>query len=344
MLDDSAKVLQPVRTASAPTRLSELSYVSNSSASVFSYMAWHSPMSVGFGALAMQHGAEGELHTQLTIGNAVGQSLNSKEQHGVIDSADGTPLSWSKAGAGPDLVVVHCVGVSRVTTPQPTIADALAEHFTVWSYDRRGKGESGNAQNYEVEREIEDLTAIIELADGPVTIYGFSSGATLSLIAAEAGAPIARLALLEPPLFADTDPDYSLRREGERRLAQGPEELHRWFQTEVVGVPEEVLAELPPLTEEALRDAPSLLHELTFLPGTPAHRFSSVRQPTLLIASDSTAPEIHVWAEELNAAIPHSRRVVLPGEWHGVDDFTLTQAIREFVDDPTTTTAQTSDE
>lgn len=272
------------------------------------------------------------------------QSLNSEQHHGVVYSADGTPLSWSKAGAGPDLVIVHCVGVSRVTTPQPTIADVLAEHFTVWSYDRRGKGESGNAEGYEVQREIEDLTAIIELADGPATIYGFSSGATLSLIAAEAGAPIARLALLEPPLFADPDPDYLLRSEGERRLAQGPEELHRWFQTEVVGVPEEVLAELPPLSGEALRDAPSLLHELTFLPGTPAHRFASVQQPTLLIASDSTAPEMHVWAEELKAAIPHSRRVVLPGEWHGVDDFILTEAIREFVNDPMTSAAQTNDQ
>lgn len=268
------------------------------------------------------------------------QSLNLEQAHGVINSADGTPIAWSRHGSGPDLVMVHCVGVSQMTTPQPTLVGALAEHFTVWSYDRRGKGESGNTKDYGVQREVEDLAAIIGLASGPVTVYGFSSGATLSLIAAEAGAPIERLALLEPPLFPESDPNDLLRAEGERRLAKGAEELHRWFQTEVVGVPEEVLAELPPVSEAVLRDAPSLLHELTFLPGTPAQRFALVRQPTLLIASDSTAPEIHIWASELEAAMPNSQRVVLPGEWHGVDDSTLTQSISKFVNGSTTGSAQ----
>ena len=253
-----------------------------------------------------------------------------EQTHGVVNSADGTPIAWSRDGSGPDLVMVHCVGVSRATTPQPTLADALAEQFTVWTYDRRGKGESGNAEEYHVEREVEDLTAVIELASGPVTVYGFSSGATLSLIAAEAGTPIERLTLLEPPLFSQPDPDHLFRAEGARRLAEGPEVLHQWFQTEVVGVPEEVLAELPPASDEVLRDAPSLLHELTFLPGTPAQRFASVRQPTLL-ASDSTAPEIHEWGRELEAAMPNARLAVLPGEWHGVDDATLTRAISDFV-------------
>lgn len=254
----------------------------------------------------------------------------SKQTHGVVDSADGTPIAWSRSGSGPDLVMVHSVGVSRATTPQTTLAEALAEHFTVWTYDRRGKGESGNSEEYDVQLEVEDLTAVIELAAGGVTVYGFSSGATLSLIAAYAGAPIKRLALLEPPLFDDSDPDHLFRAEGERQLAAGPEVLHRWFQTEVVGVPEEVLAELPPVSAEVLRDAPSLLHELTFLPGTPAERFMTVHQPTLLIASDSTAPEIHQWGQQLEAAMPDARRIVLPGEWHGVDDATLTQAISDF--------------
>ncbi|WP_051198443.1 alpha/beta fold hydrolase [Gordonia shandongensis] len=257
----------------------------------------------------------------------------SKQTHGVVDSTDGTPIAWSRVGTGPDLVMVHCVGVSRATTPQPTLADALAERFTVWTYDRRGKGESGNTDPYDVQREVEDLTAVIDLADGPVTVYGFSSGATLSLIAAEAGAPIERLALLEPPLYDEPDPDHAFRAEGERRLADGPDVLHHWFQTDVVGVPAEVLAELPPPSAETLRDAASLLHELTFLPGTPAIRFSSVRQPTLLIASDSTAPEIHTWGEELEATLPDARLTILPGEWHGVDDATLTTAIGDFVDE-----------
>lgn len=253
-----------------------------------------------------------------------------EQTHGVVSSTDGTPIAWSRSGSGPDLVMVHCVGVSRATTPQPTLPDALAQHFTVWSYDRRGKGESGDGEEYSVQREIEDLTAVIGLTSGNATVYGFSSGATLSLIAAEAGAPIERLALLEPPLFDEPDPNHMFRAEGERQLAEGAEVLHQWFQTEVVGVPEDVLAALPPVSAEALRDAPSLLHELTFLPGTPAERFTAVRQPTLLIASDSTAPEIHKWGQQLESAIPGARLAVLPGEWHGVDDITLTRAISDF--------------
>lgn len=250
---------------------------------------------------------------------------------GVATSADGTNIAWSRAGSGPDLVMVHCVGVSRVTTPQPTLPDALAERFTVWTYDRRGKGESGNAEPYDVQREIEDLAAIIDLASGPVTVYGFSSGATLSLIAAAAGAPIDRLALLEPPLNDGADPQGELRAEGERRLLVGPEELHWWFNAEIVGVPDEVLAELGPPSAETLRDAPSLLHELSFLPGTAASRFAGVGIPTLVIASDSTAPEMHTWGRELEETMPNARFVILPGEWHGVDDATLARAIADFV-------------
>ncbi len=250
--------------------------------------------------------------------------------HGVASSADGTPIAWTRLGSGPDLVMVHCVGVSRATTPQPTLPDALAERFTVWTYDRRGKGESGDAETYDVRREVEDLTAVIGLAAGPVTVYGFSSGATLSLIAAEGGAPIGRLALLEPPLYDEPDPELAFRAEGERRLAEGPDVLHRWFNTDVVGVPEDVLAQLPAPSEETLRDAASLLHELTFLPDTPASRFASVRQPTLVMASDSTAPEIHTRGRELEAALPDARLSILPGEWHGVDDATLTRAIADF--------------
>lgn len=251
---------------------------------------------------------------------------------GVVDSADGTAIAWSRTGSGPDLVMVHCVGVCRRTTPQPTLPDALAAHFTVWTYDRRGTGESGNSHTYDVQGEVADLSAVIGLADGPAIVYGFSSGATLALIAAEAGAPIQRLTLLEPPLFDDPDPDHHFRAEGERRLAEGPEVLHRWFQTEVVGVPEEVLAELGPPSEANLKNAPSMLHELTFLPGTAARRFAPVAQPTLIMASSATAPEMYDYAHGLEAAMPHAQVAILPGEWHGVDDATLTSAISRFSD------------
>ncbi|WP_156892673.1 alpha/beta fold hydrolase [Corynebacterium sputi] len=255
------------------------------------------------------------------------------ETNGTVVSLDGTPIAWSRIGSGPDLVMVHCVGVSRATTPQPTLANTLAEHFTVWSYDRRGKGTSGNADTYAVEREVEDLGAIIDMVGGPVTVYGFSSGATLSLIAGEAGAAIDRLVLVEPPLSTDSGADREFHTEGERRLRQGPEELLRWFQSEVVGIPKEILADMPPPSEQSLRDAPSILHELTFLPGTPAERFSAIPQPTLLIASDASAGDMGAWGRQLASAMIDARFMVLPGQWHEVDDETLTTVIRDFAGD-----------
>lgn len=137
-----------------------------------------------------------------------------------------------------------------------------------------------------------------------------------------------------------SDPDYLLRAEGERRIAIGAGELHRWSQTEVVGVPEEVLVELLPVTEAALRDAPFLLHEPTFSSQHAARRFTSVRQRTLFFASDSTTSEIHIWASELETAMRNLQWVVLPGEWHGVDDSTLTQVITRFVSGSLTDVAQ----
>lgn len=226
--------------------------------------------------------------------------------------------------------MVHCVGVSRATTMQPTLPAALAEHFTVWTYDRRGKGRSGTTEPYAVEREYEDLAAILKLTDGPVTVYGFSSGATLALLAAAAGLPIDTLTVLEPPLFVEPDPEQGLLALGRQKLAEGPRVLHEWFQTEIVGVPEEVLSQLPPLSEEDLSNAPSLLHELTFLPGTPPERFTGIQQRAALIASEATAPEILAWGRQLEEAMPNARAVVLPGEWHGVDDATLTGAIADF--------------
>lgn len=248
--------------------------------------------------------------------------------HGIVTSADGTEIAWSREGSGPALIMVHCVGVSQATTPQPTLPAALAEDFTVYSYDRRGKGKSGNTPPYAVEREFEDLAAVITLAEGPADVYGFSSGATLALLAAEAGLPIRRLALLEPPLFAEPDPDHTMSAEAQRRVDADIVDARRWFNTDIVGVPAEILDQMPAPTHEDLVNSRTIVHELTFLPGTPAARFSGVRTPTVVMASDHTAPEILEWASQLEEAMPSAARRVLPGEWHGVDDATLAEAIR----------------
>lgn len=254
--------------------------------------------------------------------------------HDVVTSPDGARIAYTRQGSGPVLILLHCVSCDRVTTPQPGLPDALAEHFTVVTYDRRGNGESTTVEPYAVERELDDLTALIaEVGDeqgGPVDVYGFSSGAVLSLIAAHAGLPIRRLALLEPPLMPGS---WATERAELRELmGESREDARTYYLTQVVGVPPEVLETIP-ATEQDLANAPTMLHELDFLPGTDAERFRGLATPTLLIRSDHTVPEMAQWADELVAVMPHAHAVELPGEWHGVDDTTLSLAVRDFLQD-----------
>ncbi|WP_226345239.1 alpha/beta fold hydrolase [Agilicoccus flavus] len=254
---------------------------------------------------------------------------------GEATSPDGTTIAWTSQGRGPALVVVNCVLVSRRTTMQPTLPRALAEYFTVVTYDRRGKGDSGNVGPYALEREIEDLEAVIAAAGGEADVYGFSSGGTLALLAAasqsasaSAGA-IRRVAVLEPPLFAGSDRSH--HDAVARLLATDPLAAQVYFTQEVVGVPAEVVAQMPPLGDEDRRALPTLLHELSFLPGTPPERFAAATAPTLVMVSDHTDPRMGEFAAQLADAMPDCRVATLPGQWHGVDDATLTAAMVEFL-------------
>ncbi|WP_052460303.1 alpha/beta fold hydrolase [Microbacterium gorillae] len=248
--------------------------------------------------------------------------------NGVATSADGTPIAYTIQGSGPALLLMNCVSCDRVSTPQPTLADELAANFTVISYDRRGNGASPSTLPYALEREFEDITALTALVDGPVDAYGFSSGAVLALLAAGAGAPIRRLALLEPPLITEDWPDE--RERIATLMPTDPAAARQIYLTEIVGVPPEVLATIP-ATDRDLANAPTMLHELEFLPGADASAFAGLANPTLLIRSDHTVPEMAMWAEQLVAVMPNARAVAVPGQWHGVDDATLADVLVGFL-------------
>jgi pimeloyl-ACP methyl ester carboxylesterase len=248
---------------------------------------------------------------------------------GVATSRDGTPIAWTRQGEGPAIVMVSAVMASRARTPQPGLPAALAQHFSVLTYDRRGTGESGTQAGYAVEREFEDLALLLELAGPNASVYGFSSGATLALLAAAAGIPIARLLLLEPPLVPD--PDRGPLEEARRRLSAGRADARRWFDEEITGIPPHIRAQFPPPTAADLANAPAMLHELAFLPGTTPERFGSVKQPTLLMASDKTAPVLLQAVHDLGGALPNAVVRVLSGQWHGVDDDTLVASVQGFL-------------
>lgn len=225
--------------------------------------------------------------------------------------------------------MVSGVMASRSRPQQPDLARALSEHFTVFTFDRRGTGATKSERPYAVEREFEDLSCLLALAGPGASLYGFSSGATLALLAASAGVNASLLLLVEPPLVPD--PDLAPLKQAERRLQTDRAAAREWFDVEVTGIPVEIRAQFPPLTDEDLANTPAMLHELTFLPGTTAAQFTPLRTPTLLMASDHTAPALLDAARELGGALPDVDLRVLAGQWHGIPDQALVQEIKAFV-------------
>ena len=121
----------------------------------------------------------------------------------TVRSQDGTTIAFDRSGSGPALILVG--GAMSDRGSAAGVATRLAPSFTVYSYDRRGRGDSGDTPPYSVEREIEDLAALIAEAGGSACVMGKSSGGILALEAATHGLAITRLAVYEPPLIIERD-------------------------------------------------------------------------------------------------------------------------------------------
>ena len=252
-------------------------------------------------------------------------------------SADGTRIAYDRHGAGPPLVLVAGAFNDRTTT-QP-LAAALADRFTTLNVDRRGRGESGDTQPYAVEREIEDLAAVIAAAGGEAAVFGYSSGATLALRAAAGSAPISKLALYDAPFVVDGSrpllpPDFP------ERLQELIDAGHRGdavelYQRVVIGIPDEVV--------ERMRQAPfrpgleAIAHTLVYearLVGDlslPTDVVAAVTAPTLVIDGAHSPPIMHSAAEALVRTLPEARRVTLPGQGHDIDPEAIGPPVAEFL-------------
>jgi pimeloyl-ACP methyl ester carboxylesterase len=163
-----------------------------------------------------------------------------------VISKDGTPIAFDQSGEGPPIILV--VGAFNDHSTGAPLAAQLSEHFTVFNYDRRGRGESGDTAPYAVEREIEDLAALITEAGGSSSVFGYSSGAILSLKAKAAGLALTRLALYDPPFLLD-DGFPQRAQEISVRLTELISSGRRGdavelFQGEIVGIPPEIVAQM----------------------------------------------------------------------------------------------------
>jgi pimeloyl-ACP methyl ester carboxylesterase len=254
-----------------------------------------------------------------------------------VESADGTSIAFETTGAGPPLVLVGGAFCDRHAKAAGTpFAAHLARRFTVLSYDRRGRGDSGDTPPWTIEREVEDLAAILAAAGGRALVYGISSGALLALEAAVRGLPIDRLALYEPPIVLDParQPSVRLADEVAALAASGRRsEAAELFLTRAVGTPAPAVAGMKQLPMwrglEAL--AHTLGHDVRISAGALAlvERAASLRTPTLLLVGGASPAWIHEGVRKLAAALPDGRYRSLDGQIHDVDPAVLAGVLIE---------------
>ena len=248
---------------------------------------------------------------------------------GRVLSADGVPIAWQRRGSGPPLVIVDPVLMDRTTSAAATLADLLAENHTVYTYDRRGKGESGDGEEYTPDSEVDDLLAVIHVAGGTADVYGFSSGAVLALRTAEQSAVVNRVVALEPPLNSGQTGGQRLREQlGELIDAGERAEAVRLFQRSI-GVPEDVAAGMDVAVFEPA--AHTISYDLILADTTDVRGLAGIRVPVLLLASSSSSDQMQQWAQEAADAISGAQLRILEGNWHGVPDEPLAAAIEEFL-------------
>ncbi|MFB9370870.1 alpha/beta fold hydrolase [Kitasatospora albolonga] len=255
-----------------------------------------------------------------------------------VISSDGTLIACSTTGTGPAVVIVDGALCHRAFGPGSAIADQLAAHHTVHTYDRRGRGGSGDTQPFAVEREIEDLAAVIAAAGGSAHVVALSSGAALALRAATQGVGIARLAVYEPPFSTDdlqSERFDAYRGDLTAALADGRRgDAAVRFMT-FAGMPPEVAdgmrnAPVWPLFEAV---APTLAHDAEAL-GTgarvPAEALARITAPVLVVDGGASPELLRAAARAVEAAVPGARRTTLEGQTHEVAAEVLAPALLAF--------------
>lgn len=253
----------------------------------------------------------------------------------TVASRDGTTIAFDRLGDGPPVVLVCGGSTDRMTNAQ--LADVLAADFTVSNYDRRGRGQSGDTLPYAIEREVEDLGAVIDAAGGAASVWGSSSGGALALIAAASGLPITKLALWEPPFVPPgvPRPPEDQVAQYERLVGEGRRgDAVEYFMSKVVGLPHEFVAQARTMPFWAGQEA--IAHTLAYdarIMGDytiPTETASSVVMPTLVIAGGADMPWMRESAQLLADVLPNGQTRFLEGQGHAVDPAVLAPVLKGF--------------
>jgi pimeloyl-ACP methyl ester carboxylesterase len=254
----------------------------------------------------------------------------------TVTSKDGTAIAFDRSGDGPPVVLIGGGPSDRSGNVQ--LAALLAPRLTVYNYDRRGRGDSGDTPPYAVDREYEDLAAVITTAGGSAALIGISGTGNIALEAAARGLPVTKLALWEPPFIVDDSrppvPKDWGQRIDELVSAGRPGDALEYWMTTVVGAPIEAVAPMrqspfwaamEPNAHMLVRDA-ALLGDFSL----PAERLATVAVPTLVL-DGGEMPWLSRGVQALVEVLPNAQHRTLAGQPHGIPMDVLAAQVVDFL-------------
>ena len=273
----------------------------------------------------------------------------------TVRSKDGTIIAYDQAGEGPALILVSGALGVRQHPIVSEVVNALAPHFTVISFDRRGRGDSGDTQPYAVEREVEDIEALIDAAGGRAFLYGMSSGAVLALEAtSRLGDKVEKLLMYEPPLIVDDSrppaPEDYVEQLDEAIAAGRPGDAVAIFMTKAILLPPEVVEQMrtvspdelfdtemkPPEWVEMEKVAHTLAYDGRVMDGLmlgkplPEGRWKEVTVPVRVVVGGNSDRFFHNGAQALVQQLANAEYRVLEGQDHAVSPTALAPLLVEF--------------
>jgi pimeloyl-ACP methyl ester carboxylesterase len=285
-------------------------------------------------------GLAGAILATTSIGHRV-RAQEAQLEHDTVTSKDGTRIAFDRSGEGPALILVG--GALSERSAWAPVAKLLAPRFSVISYDRRGRGDSEDTAPYAVEREVEDLEALMDEVGGVAFVHGQSSGAVLALEAtAKLSGKVQKLSLYEPPFIIDDSrpppPAGFAARIDELLAADRRGEAVEYWMSDVVGAPAEAVTEMRsapswPALEAVAHTLPydiAVLGENMSGNPLPMDKWGSVTAPVLVMDGGASPDWIRNSARTLAEALPNAQHGTLEGQQHNAAPDILAPALTQF--------------
>jgi pimeloyl-ACP methyl ester carboxylesterase len=261
-----------------------------------------------------------------------------------VISKDGTPIAFDRVGEGPTVILVPgALGVRThpILSGFTGLPELLAPHFTVVNYDRRGAGDSGDTLPYAVEREVEDIDALIDEVGGPAYLYGLSSGAALALEAANSlPNKVAKVIMYEPPFIVDGE-EPTIPEDGveqiNRIVAEGRKGDAIAYFIMITGAPEEAIPQIKemPFWADMEKVAHTLAYDFAVLRNKPlrAGNWPRAAMPKLAVAGGESDPFFHRVVQIAADSLPNTQGRILEGQTHEVTSEAVAPLLVEFFKD-----------